>query len=117
MNSNNASDEPPEDDRADQDPTLERFIMHYFEDSALWPIVIVIMGHLVALSSFTLLPAVRDRKISAMLAAALLLYGSFLVLRWEYQKHGHLGIIALLLAVTWALSGLVAYVGHLYKFL
>lgn len=117
MSSNGAPGDPPEDDRSDQDPTLERFIMHYFEDSALWPIVVVIVGHLVALSSFTLLLAVRERKVSAMLGAALLVYGSFLVLRWEYRKHGHPGIFALLLAITWALSGSVAYLGHLYKFL
>ena len=117
MSSNHTSGEEPEDDRADQDPTFERFIMHYFEDSALWPIVVVIVGHLVALSSFTLLLAVRERKISAILGVTLLLYGSFAVLRWEYRKHGHLGIIALLLAITWTLSGLIAYLGHLYKFL
>jgi len=117
MTSSDAPGDPPEDDRSDQDPTLERFIMHYFEDSALWPIVVVIVGHLVAISSFTLLMAVRERKISAMLGGALLLYGSFLVLRWEYHRHGRPGIFALLLAITWILSGLIAYLGHLYKFL
>jgi len=46
-----------------------------------------------------------------------LLYASFLALRWEYQKHGHLGIITVLLVITWILSALTAYFGHLYKFL
>jgi len=109
--------EPSEDDRSDQSPTLERFLMHYFEDSALWPIVVVIVGHLVAISSFTLLTAIRERKLSAMLGGALLVYGSFLVLRWEYRQHRRPGKFALLLAITWILSGLIAYLGDLYKFL
>ena len=107
----------PEDDRADQSPTAEQFLMHYLEDSALWPVVVVVVGHAVALASFSLLLAVRERKLSAVFVMALLLYGSFLAIRWEYRKHGHLKIIALLLAITWALSGLTAYLGHTYKFL
>jgi len=106
-----------EDDRADQSPNFERFIMHYFEDSALWPVVIVVMGHAVALASFALLFAVRERRFSAMIATAALLYGSFLALRWEYRKHGHLGTITVLLSITWLVSALTAYFGDLYKFL
>lgn len=106
-----------QDDRADQSPTFERFIMHYFESSVLWPVVVVVVGHAVALASFALLFAVRERKVSGIVATAALLYGSFLALRWEYRKHGHAGIIALLLAITWILSALTAYFGHLYKFL
>ncbi|HIF99427.1 MAG TPA: hypothetical protein EYQ54_20795 [Myxococcales bacterium] len=106
-----------EDPRADQSPGLERFLMHYLEDSALWPIVVVIIGHAVALASFALLLAVRERKVSAILATTLLLWGSFLALRWEFRKHGHLGIITGLLAITWLLSALTAYVGHTLKFL
>ena len=117
QNPSPAGEEEPEDPRADQSPTLERFIMHYLEDSALWPIVIVIIGHLVALASLTLLFAVRERRISAALATMLLLWFSFLALRWEYQRHRHLGIIALLVAITWLLSALTAYMGHTYKFL
>ena len=108
---------PAEDDRSDQDPTFERFIMHYFEDSMLWPIVIVVMGHGVALASFALLFAVRERKVSAIVATLALLYGSFIAIRWEYRQHGNLGTIAVLLAITWVISGLTAYFGHLYRFL
>ena len=112
-----AGDASAPDDRADQSPTFERFIMHYFESSALWPIVVVVVGHAVALASFALLFAVRERKFSGIIAMAILLYGSFLALRWEYRKHGHAGIIAALLAITWILSALTAYFGHVYKFL
>ena len=107
----------PEDPRADQSPSLERFIMRYLEDAALWPIVIVIIGHLVALASFALLFSVRERRLSAFFATGLLLWASFLALRWEYRRHGHLGIITVLLAITWLLSALTAYAGHTYKFL
>ena len=106
-----------QDDRADQSPTFERFIMHYFENSTLWPIVVVVVGHAVALASFALLFAVRERKPSGIVGTVVLLYASFLALRWEYQKHGHLGIITVLLDITWILSALTAYFGHLYKFL
>jgi len=117
QNQSTTQREEPEDPRADQSPTVERFIMHYLEDSALWPIVVVIIGHLVALASFTLLFAVRERRVSAALSTGILLWASFLALRWEYRRHRHLGIIALLLAITWLLSALTAYVGHTYKFL
>ena len=117
LNQSPAGGQEPEDPRADQSPSLERFIMHYLEDSALWPIVIVIIGHLVALASFALLFAVRERRVSAALATAVMLWGSFLALRWEYRRHGHLGIITVLLAITWLVSALTAYAGHTYKFL
>jgi hypothetical protein len=54
---------------------------------------------------------------SAIVAMVFLLWGSFLALRWEFRKHGHLGIITVLLAITWLLSALTAYVGHTLKFL
>jgi hypothetical protein len=105
------------EDESERSPSLESFMMHYLEDSMLWPIVIVVIGHAVALASFALLLAVRERRPSAMMATALLLYMSFLGIRWEYRRHGNLKAITWLLLVTWLLSGLTAYLGHTYKFL
>ncbi len=118
MRDENAGEEIPSgDEEREGNPTLEGFLMHYLEDSALWPIVVVVIGHAVALGSLSLLLALRERRTSAILATLLLLYASFLGVRWEYRRHGHLKTITWLLVITWVISALIAYLGHTYKFL
>ena len=117
MQEGDGGEEAGDEDESEPSPSVESFMMHYLEESMLWPIVIVVIGHAVALASFTLLLAVRERRLSAMAATGLLLYASFLGVRWEYRRHGNLKAITWLLVITWLLSGLTAYLGHSYKIL
>ncbi len=91
--------------------------MGYFEDSALWPILIVIVAHIVAIVGFVLLLAVRDRNLGAMGALLILFYTSFAIVRWEWRQRHALRTLTVTTVVVWILSGVVAYYGHKFHFL
>ncbi len=106
-----------EEDRSDQSPSLEAFLMYYFENSSLRPIVAIVVAHFAVGNAFAMLAAFRDHRASGFLAIVLLLIGSVQILRWERRKRGHLGVISATVAITWVSSLLTAYFGNLYRIL
>lgn len=92
-------------------------VMRYFEDSALWPVLLVILAHIVAVVGFILLLAARDRNFGAIGATGGLVYLSFLIMRWEWRERKMLRTLSITVVIVWILSGVVAYYGHKYHFL
>jgi len=92
-------------------------VMRYFEDSALWPILIVILAHIIAIVGFVLLLAVRDRSFGAMGAMLALFYATFAIVRWEWRERHALRTLTITTAVVWVLSAVVAHYGHKFHFL
>lgn len=92
-------------------------VMRYFEDSALWPVLLVILAHVVAVAAFILLLAARDRNFGAIGASGGLVYLTFVIMRWEWRERGKLSTLSITAVVIWILSGVAAYYGHQYHFL
>jgi hypothetical protein len=56
----------PEDRTSDEDepmPFVDRWLLPYVEDSALWPVLIVLLAHVAAFVTPVTLFAIRDRSI------------------------------------------------------
>ncbi|MAI80108.1 MAG: hypothetical protein CL917_14265 [Deltaproteobacteria bacterium] len=106
-------EEPPEREEL----RARDIVMRYFEDSALWPVLIVILAHIVAVVGFILLLASRDRNIGAIGAAGGLVYLTFIIMRWEWRELNALRTLSITVVVIWILSAIVAYYGHKYHFL
>jgi hypothetical protein len=87
----------------------QSWVMPYLEDSALGPVLIVIVIHVVAFMVPVILFAVVDRSIPAMAANVWLIYLSYKLLRADIAHNGHLGKISWLLISTWLLSFIAAY--------
>ncbi len=107
----------PQDDpspREDNDPEMhwvDRWVMPYVDDSMLWPVLIVIVLHAVAILAPALLMAIRDHRIPALLVIAILLYGSVRAIVWEVRRRDGAGAITGMLLVTWTLSVIAALYG------
>jgi TRAP-type mannitol/chloroaromatic compound transport system permease large subunit len=110
---------PPDDEEPPEREELRTrdIVMRYFEDSALWPVLIVILAHIVALVGFIFLLAVRDRNFGAIGATGGLVYLSFVIMRWEWRETRRLRTLSITVVAIWILSGVAAYYGHKYHFL
>lgn len=117
MNSNQTP--PPEGEEPTEREELRTrdIVMRYFEDSALWPVLLVILAHVVAVVAFILLLAARDRNFGAIGAAGGLVYLSFKIMRWEWREQKMLRTLSVTVVVIWILSAVAAYYGHRYHFL
>ena len=102
----------PDDERDDDDRNaVERWVLPYFEDSALWPVLLVVLAALIAFVAFAVLFAVRDLEPLGIVATGLLIVGSVRAIRWEWRLQGRPGAIGISLLVVWALSAVVAWYG------
>lgn len=106
-------EEPPEREEL----RARDFVMRYFEDSALWPVLIVILAHIIAVVGFILLLSVRDKNFGTIGASGGLVYLTFVIMRWEWRERHALRTLSITLAVIWILSAVVAYYGHKLHFL
>jgi len=91
---------------------LERWVLPYIEDSALWPVLIVVIAHVVAFIAPLCLYAIRERSLVAMVAVAWLAFLTVQGMRYEKGLRGRFGSFSWLLLVTWAASGVAAYFGN-----
>jgi TRAP-type mannitol/chloroaromatic compound transport system permease large subunit len=110
---------PPEEEEPTEREELRTrdIVMRYFEDSALWPVLLVILAHVVAVVAFILLLAARDRNFGAIGAAGGLVYLSFKIMRWEWREQKMLRTLSVTVVLIWILSAVAAYYGHKYHFL
>jgi len=102
-------DEGAEDD--DAPDAVERWVLPYFRDSSLWPVLLVVLAALIAFLASAVLYAVRDREPLGIVATGLLLVGSLRAIRWEWQVRGRFGAIGITLVVVWGLAALAAWYG------
>jgi hypothetical protein len=89
---------------------VEGWILPYLRDSTLWPVLVVVIAHVVPFIAPMLLLAIRDLRVSAMGALLVIAYVTFAGARWEVRNGGRLGALSAVLAVTWAVGAIVAYV-------
>ena len=93
---------------------MKRWVLPFVEDPLLWPVLLVVIGHAVALVTPVLLLAVRDRRIPAMGALALLVGLSVSVVSGDLRRRGRPAAPSVFVLVTWALSGAAAVAAHRY---
>ena len=104
----------PEDAAAnvarDEDPHgVDLWIMPYIRDSSLWPVLIVLIAHVVAFVTPVLLYAVRDARIGPMIAIGVLAILTVKGFRWEMRTRLAFGAISWLIVVCWTASAIAAY--------
>ncbi len=89
----------------------DRWVLPYVEDSALWPVLIVVIAHVVVFIAPLLLYSVRDGHLLSVGVLAWLIFMSAQVVRDEVKRIGRFGTLGWLLVVTWLLSGIAAFYG------
>ena len=103
--------EPDQEDRESPNESrhgLDRHLAVFVEDSALWPVLVVMVLTFVTFGAALLFLAFADRNFFAVAALLLLLWMSvdFSVRR---RRSGGLGVAGVFIVVLWALSALAAF--------
>jgi hypothetical protein len=117
LNSNQGIGPPKEEPPEREELRARDIVMRYFEDSALWPVLFVILAHIIAVVAFILLLSVRDKNFGTIGASGGLVYLTFVIMRWEWRERHALRTLSITLVAIWILSAVVAYYGHKLHFL
>lgn len=96
---------------------VDRFILRGARDSMLWALGFVVLAHFAGFIASAVLAAVRTAHPVGVSISLLLLAGTALSVRAEVRRKGKAAGLTWLLLATWALSGIVAYVGDRYGLL
>ena len=91
---------------------VDRWIMPFFHEPTLWPVLLVVIGHAMAGLAPLMLAAVRDGSAWAeglVFAFAALSLG---VAVYEVRRRGRPGALSACMAVTWVLSVALAWVAN-----
>ncbi len=107
-------DAPGPDDLEAKPEWLQRWVLPYIEDSALWPVLIVLIAHAMAFISPMIAFTVRDHSFAAGLVVIWLAYLSFRGAQYERRVRDRYGSFTWVLVVTWAVSLVGAYYGALW---
>ncbi|MEE2830292.1 MAG: hypothetical protein VX498_13975 [Myxococcota bacterium] len=90
-------------------PWFERWALPYISESGLWPILLVLLVHVVLILAVAQLYTVRDRRISAGLGLIMLVVGSVEVCRADRAWHGRSGRLTLGVLGCWAAAAILAW--------
>jgi uncharacterized membrane protein len=107
--------EPPRQRREDEEEQgvgVDRFVLVFLRESTLWPILIVIVGHVVVFVAPVLLLAVREHRTSAFIVIAGFCLGTIRMVRFDKRRSGGLSQLSALAAVTWVLILGTAALAH-----
>lgn len=105
-------DRPPGDEQApDEQGGVARWVLPYFEDSTLWPVLAVVLATIAAFIAPVLVSAVRDLVLLALAVTLLLVIGTVRLIRWEWRLRGRPGGIGVAALVVWALAASAAFWG------
>jgi hypothetical protein len=106
---------PPPVDREPDDHWLEKFVLPYITNSALWPVLFAIIGHIAVLLAMPMVNVWRDHSIPSAAALGFLLFGPCgAVVRWEWRTNRKPGPLSWTLLITWAMSVGLAYLAARY---
>ncbi len=80
---------------------VDRWILPALRESTLLPLVLVMIGHMVAFVAPTLVFALRDGEIGARMAVLGLIALTFPCVRFEVRRHGRPGLLSAWIGATW----------------
>ncbi|MBW2578229.1 MAG: hypothetical protein JRE38_09200 [Deltaproteobacteria bacterium] len=96
---------------------VDRWILPALRELTLLPIVLVIVGHLVAVVAPALISALRDRETGGQMAVFGLMVLTFGCVRFEVRRHGRPALLSAWIGATWLTSIAAAWVCNRYSIL
>lgn len=109
---------PTAEDREREDPQgVDLWVMPYLRDSSLWPVLVVLIAHVVAFIAPIMLYAVRDERPGPMVGLGIVALLTLRGFRWEMRTRNQFGAISWLIVVSLLSSVIAAYFASKYDFL
>jgi hypothetical protein len=96
---------------------VDRYLLPAVREFTLFPLLLVVIGHVVAFIAPALLFALRDRSFGAMLALFAMGVLTVQCVRFEVARHGRPDILSGILLATWLASGAAAWACDHYHLL
>jgi len=96
------------------DPIVERVVMPFVRESTLWPVLIVLVAHVVLAIAMVLLLALRDHQIASMGALAGMVGLTVAAVSTELRR-GRPGVLCVLVLVSWLLGAALAATADHYR--
>jgi hypothetical protein len=93
---------------------IDRWILPALRDLALLPIVLVVIGHVIAFAVPALIFALRDGRIGAQMAVFALFALSFAGVRFEFRRHGRPGLLSGWIGGAWLAAIATSWVCNRY---
>ena len=93
---------------------IERLIRTMWAESLLGPLLVVILGHLVAFLVPAIVLGFRDRSLPALAAIAILLVASGAALHRDWRRYRRPGPIGTTVLIVWALAAPVSWAAARY---
>jgi len=93
---------------------VERHILPFIQESTLWPVLLVVIGHAGVVIALAILMAVLDRNPIAWLALAALAVLSLRVPAYEVNRWRRPGALSAIALSVWLLAAGLAAVAHHY---
>jgi hypothetical protein len=82
---------------------LERAVLPYLREQTLWPVLVAILAHIIALLAPLLVLGLRDGHRWALLGVAVFATGSLAAVGFELRERRRPGLVAVFFAVVWCL--------------
>jgi hypothetical protein len=96
---------------------IERALLPYLREQTLWPVLVAVLAHVVALVAPLLVLTLRDGHPWAALAVAVFGIATGVGVGFEVRDRRRPGLVSALLAATWLLCGAGAFAGVYYDIL
>jgi hypothetical protein len=96
---------------------IDRYLLPAIRESTLFPLLLVVIGHVVAFIAPALLFAVRDRSFGAMLALVVIAFFTVQCIRFEVRRHGRPDVLSAIFVGTWLASAATAWACDHYHLL
>lgn len=90
----------------------DRWILPFVREPTLWPVLLVLVAHVVVFLAPLLLLALRDGHGGARVTLAVTALASAWAAAGEWRRRGRPGALGALLGVLWILSGAGALLAH-----
>jgi hypothetical protein len=94
---------------------LESWVAPYVRDPTLWPVLIVVVVHVVAFVAPALLLSIRDGGVGSTVTLGIAAAATTVAVFKEYRIRGGPRELTWVLAATWLASAGVAWLAHRYE--
>ncbi len=106
---------PPPVDREPDEHWLEKFVLPYITNSALWPVLFAILGHVAVVLAMPMVNVWRDHDVFSAVFLGFLLFGPcFAVMRWEFSTARKPGPLTWTILITWGMGAGLALLATKY---
>lgn len=96
---------------------IDRYLLPAIRESTLFPLLLVVIGHVVAFIAPALLFSLRDRSFGAMFALFAIGVLTVQCVRFEVGRHGRPDVLSAIIGATWVASGAAAWACDHYHLL